>query len=52
MAGRRAITEAIIYDDDDEPIDLDNLRDEDLRALALANGYALEDEYDMEDDLE
>lgn len=52
MAGRRAITEAIVYDDDDEPIDLNNLNDEDLQALALANGYVMDDDCDTEDDME
>lgn len=39
MAGRRAITEGMLADDSDEPIDLNNLRDDELQALAMA--YAM-----------
>jgi hypothetical protein len=39
MAGRRAVTEGILYDDADDAIDINNMRDEDLQALAMA--YAM-----------
>jgi hypothetical protein len=40
MAGRRAVTEGMLYDDEDgEAIDLNALRDEDMNALAMA--YAM-----------
>ena len=40
MAQRRAVTEAINYDDSDEVIDINNLRDDELQALAMA--YAMQ----------
>lgn len=40
MAGRRAVTEGILYEDEDgEQIDLNGLRDDDMNALAMA--YAM-----------
>ena len=50
MAARRAITEAVNYDEDsDEVIDLNNLKDEDVQA-ALEMAYEMdgqdEDEYE------
>jgi len=48
MAGRRAITEAMLADDSDEAIDLNNLRDDELQALAMA--YAMQQEQNEEDD--
>jgi hypothetical protein len=42
MAGRRAVTEGILYDDTDDAIDINNMRDEDLQALAMA--YALQNQ--------
>lgn len=43
MAGRRAFTEGIVLDSSDEPIDLNNLNDEQLRELARRAGYDVED---------
>lgn len=40
MAGRRAVTEGIMLDDDENiSIDINNLRDDEMKALALA--YAM-----------
>ena len=50
MAGRRAQTEQVIYDDEDDAIDINNLNDEELEALALA--YAKQNENDNEDEEE
>ena len=51
MAARRAITEAVVYDEADEPIDLNNLRDDEVQeALALA--YAMGEGEDFEDEEE
>lgn len=36
MAARRAFTEGVLYDDTDDPIDINNLRDDELQALAMA----------------
>lgn len=49
MAGRRAITEGMLMDDSDEAIDLNNLRDDELQALAMAyamhqNGQNVDDD--------
>lgn len=41
MAGRRAVTEGVLYEDDDgAPIDLNNLNDDELRA-AMERAYAM-----------
>ena len=55
MAGRRAVTEGILYEDSDEAIDINNLRDDELQALAMAyamhaNGEDGEDDDDEEDE--
>jgi hypothetical protein len=48
MAGRRAVTEGMLYDDDEgDPIDLNGLRDEDMNALAMA--YAMGQGEGMDD---
>ena len=48
MAGRRAVTEGMLYDEDDgEVIDLNGLRDDDMNALAMA--YAMGQGTDMGD---
>ena len=39
MAGRRAVTEAMLLDNSDDAIDINNLKDEELEALAMA--YAM-----------
>jgi hypothetical protein len=49
MAGRRAVTEGMLYDDEDgAPIDINNLNDDELRA-AMERAYAMgvddDDEY-------
>ena len=53
MAGRRAVTEGMLYDDDDDgmPIDLNDLKEEEMQALALAYGMNPED-CDEDDDSE
>lgn len=57
MAARRAITEAVDYDDDEMPIDLNNLKDEDVQAalemayaMGQGNDYMLDQDNDGEDD--
>jgi len=41
MAGRRAVTEGVLYEDEDSlPIDLNNLNDEEMNALAMAYAMA------------
>ena len=56
MAGRRAVTEGPLYDnfedEDGMPIDLNNLTEEELKALALAYGQNPEEDEDsdQEDD--
>ena len=51
MAGRRAITEQVVYDEDSDEgiIDLNNLRDEDMQA-ALEMAYAMEGEDEDEEE--
>lgn len=53
-AARRAVTEGMVLDDTDEAIDINNLNDEELQALAMAymmqaNGQGV-DEDDQEED--
>ena len=43
MAMRRAVTEGLMIEDDDGvPIDLTNLKDEEMKALAMAYAMAHE----------
>ena len=52
MAARRAITEEAVYYQDEEgnPIDIDNLTDEEMHALAKAYAqYEGEDDYEDDD---
>lgn len=47
MAQRRAFTEGVILDDsEDLPIDINNLRDDQLRELAKKHGYDIDEEGD------
>ena len=47
MAGRRAHTEGILYEDEDgDPIDLNGLKDEDMNALALAYAMGQDEDED------
>ena len=51
MGKRRAVTEGVLPDDEDNlPIDLNNLKDDEMNALALA--YAMEHggDQDYQDD--
>ena len=49
MAQRRAVTEGLIFEDDNGvPIDLNNLKDDEMKALALA--YAMAHEGDIQED--
>ena len=53
MAGRRAITEQIVYDEDSDEgaIDLNNLREEDMQeALEMAYAMGQADDYDEGND--
>ena len=48
MAGRRAVTEGMLYDEDDgEVIDLNGLKDDEMNALAMA--YAMGQGGDTDD---
>jgi hypothetical protein len=40
MAGRRAVTEGALFDETDDAIDINNLKDEELQALAMAYAMA------------
>lgn len=43
MAQRRAVTEGLIFEDEDGmPVDINNLQDEEMKALALAYAMAHE----------
>ena len=49
MAQRRAVTEGLIFEDDNGvPIDLNNLKDDEMKALALA--YAMAHGGDVQED--
>ena len=59
MAGRRALTEAVFIDNDDDsdetPIDMNNMRDDDdphMRAVAYAMGQEDDDYYPEDEDQE
>ena len=49
MAQRRAVTEGLIIEDENGvPIDLSNLKEEEMKALAMA--YAMAHEGDQQED--
>lgn len=51
MAGRRAVTEGVLYEEEDgEAIDLNALRDEDMNALAMAYAMSQGEEEDDQSD--
>lgn len=43
MAQRRAVTEGMLFEDEDGmPVDINNLKDDEMRALAMAYAMAHE----------